>query len=50
MVYRGIAAFTVYARDLLAAGHRITLVLRRPFHEYRYVWKSEDDPGENFGG
>lgn len=50
VVYRGIAAFTVYGRDLLAAGHRITLVLRRPFYEYRYVWRSEDDPGEHFGG
>jgi hypothetical protein len=50
VVYRGIAAFTVYSRNLLAAGHRITLVLRRPFYEYRYVWKSEDDPGEDFGG
>lgn len=44
-IYRGTIAFTVYGRDLLAVGHRITLVLRRPHYEYRYVWKSEDDPG-----
>lgn len=48
-IYRGTAAFTVYSRNLLAAGHRITLVLRRPFYEYRYVWKSEDDPGTEPG-
>lgn len=42
--YVGRAAFTVYGRDLLTAGHRITLVLRRPRYEYRYVWNSADNP------
>jgi hypothetical protein len=48
-IYRGTIAFTIYARDLLAAGHRITLVMRRPHYEYRYVWNSEADPGEARG-
>jgi hypothetical protein len=48
-IYRGTVAFTVYGRDLLAACHRITLVMRRPRYEYRYVWNSADDPGEPRG-
>ncbi|TMQ20544.1 MAG: hypothetical protein E6J91_03800 [Deltaproteobacteria bacterium] len=44
VLYRGIADFTIYARDLFATGHRVTLVLRRPHYEYRYVWRSEPDP------
>jgi hypothetical protein len=43
-VYRGDADFSVYARDLYAVGNRVTLVLRRPGYEYRYVWVSESDP------
>lgn len=42
-VYRGIADFTVYGRDLLAVSHRITLVLRRRGYEYRYVWRTVYD-------
>lgn len=41
-VYRGVADFTIYARNLFDAGHRVTLVLRRPGFEYRYVWQSAD--------
>lgn len=48
-IYRGTAAFTIYGRDLLAAAHRITLVMRRPRYEYRYVWRSID-PGGQPGG
>jgi hypothetical protein len=43
-VYRGFADFTIYERDLFEAGHRVTLVLRRPGFEYRYEWLSDDDP------
>jgi hypothetical protein len=43
-IYRGDVAFTVYGRNLFAAGQRVTLVLRRPGYEYRYVWNSEADP------
>jgi hypothetical protein len=42
--YRGVVDFTVYGRDLFAAARRVTLVLRRPGYEYRYVWKSAIDP------
>jgi hypothetical protein len=48
-IYRGTVAFTIYGRDLLTAGHRITLVMRRPHYEYRYVWNSQSDPGEAGG-
>lgn len=44
VIYRGVADFTIYARDLFASGHRVTLVLRRPHYEYRYVWRSESEP------
>lgn len=45
-IYRGTVAFTVYGRDLLGAAHRLTLVLRRPRYEYRYVWNSLDPGGD----
>ena len=43
-IYRGVVDFTVYGHDLFAAGRLVTLVLRRPGYEYRYVWHSEDEP------
>ena len=43
-VYRGDADFTIYARNLYDVGDRVTLVLRRPGYEYRYVWHSEAEP------
>lgn len=43
-IYRGVADFTIYGRNLLASGHRVTLVMRRPHYECRYVWRSEADP------
>lgn len=43
-IYRGVVDFTIYARDLFASGNRVTLVLRRPGYEYRYVWHSQADP------
>jgi hypothetical protein len=42
-VYRSIVDFTVYGRDLYEALDRVTLVLRRPGYEYRYVWRSEPE-------
>jgi hypothetical protein len=42
-IYRSVADFTVYARDLFDAADRVTLVLRRPGYEYRYVWRSEPE-------
>jgi hypothetical protein len=42
-VYRSVVDFTVYGRDLFAATNRVTLVLRRPGYEYRYVWHSEPE-------
>ena len=39
-IYRGVADFTIYSRDVSAA-RRVILVLRRPGYEYRYVWRSE---------
>jgi len=42
-IYRGAVDFTIYGRDL-SASDRVTLVLRRPGYEYRYVWRSESDP------
>jgi hypothetical protein len=44
VVYRGTADFTIYARDLFASGRRVTLVLRRPHYEYRYVWRTGFEP------
>jgi hypothetical protein len=43
-VYCGFAEFTIYGRDLYASARRLTLVLRRPGYEYRYVWRIEDEP------
>jgi hypothetical protein len=37
-IYYGVNDFTIYARDLYESGHQLTLVLRRPGYEYRYVW------------
>jgi hypothetical protein len=39
-VYRGVADLTFYQRDLFATANKLTLVLRRPGYEYRYVWVS----------
>ena len=43
-IYRGVADFTIYGRDLFASSQRVTLVLRRPGYEYRYVWHTQADP------
>lgn len=42
--YRGAADFTIYRRDLIQSGEHVTLVLRRPGYEYRYVWSSPTEP------
>jgi hypothetical protein len=42
-IYRSVGDFTAYGRDL-SGSERVTLVLRRPGYEYRYVWRSESDP------
>jgi hypothetical protein len=39
-VYRGHASITFYERDIFDHAHRLTLVLKRPGYEYRYVWIS----------
>jgi hypothetical protein len=39
-VYRGTANITFYQRDIFATANRLTLVLKRPGYEYRYVWIS----------
>jgi hypothetical protein len=44
-IYRSVGDFTAYGRDL-SASERVTLVLRRPGYEYRYVWRSESDPDD----
>lgn len=38
LMFRGTADLSIYDRDLLAAGGRLTLVLSRPGMEYRYRW------------
>jgi hypothetical protein len=41
-VYFGYADFTIYGRGVYDdGGDQVTLVLRRPGYEYRYVWRSE---------
>jgi hypothetical protein len=42
-IYVGYADFTVYARDLYESGNQLTLVLRRPGYEYRYVWHTDPE-------
>jgi hypothetical protein len=42
--YTGKADLSIYRRDLIrAATNRVTLILKRPGYEYRYVWRFSDD-------
>jgi hypothetical protein len=41
-IYRGLAELTFYQRDLFEHANKLTLVLKRPGYEYRYVWVSRD--------
>ena len=42
-VYRGTASITFYERDIFDHAAKLTLVLKRPGYEYRYVWISGPD-------
>lgn len=43
--YRGDADFVFYREDLFRSEMRVlTLVMKRPGYEYRYVWTFVDDP------